>query len=569
MSQNLPDTTIDPEVLNGFIEESLEGLNSLDTLFLQLEKTPDDISPIHNIFRAVHSLKGNAPFFGFFKIKALAHDLESLLALVRDGSIRTSAPLITHLLACIDKFKVMLTRLQQGGPELVDTSKYNSLLERTQKYIKEKDSIALEQNVVPKVDHTKSATTQEPTTNNTAQNVAKSIRISEERIDTFLGFVGEMIIVSEMLRHLTVRLQTSEIEHEILRDFTSINHTFSQLSNGLENAIMAIRKVPVKPLLQKVPRLVRDIAQAKGKQISVEIVGDNTEIDKSLMELLDAPLTHMVRNAADHGIESSEKRLLAGKSATGTIKVRCQEDPKFFILEIEDDGAGLNYDGLKKKAVSLGLVKPDHTMTESEIINLLFMAGVSTAAEVSDISGRGVGMDVVKRSIESAGGSISVKSVANKGSIFTVKLIKSVTTQIIQGYVVKIADNFYVLPLEKVRESWKLDPDHISKIFDHVECVQRHNKTIPLIDLDRVLNSESKNHTYEDKLGITVALQENNVAFLVDKIIGTRQLVLKTIDELALNDKFFLGGALLGDGSIALVLDIDKLNTSIPVNLIN
>jgi two-component system chemotaxis sensor kinase CheA len=567
------DISIDPEVLNGFIEESLESLAALDSLFLQIERNPQDVSPVHNIFRAIHSLKGNAPFFGFMKMKALAHDLESLLAFIRDGSMRATPAIITHLLTCVDEFKAMLTRLHNGGAEVLNPTHHEALLLTTRKFLDRTAESSLVPETPPVAPVALAQTNTEasaaaPKSSN--EPMHKSIRIAEERIDTFLAFVGELIIVGEMLRHLSQRVQNPSSDQRFSRDLFAINEMFSQLSSGLEKAIMSIRKVSLKPLLQKVPRLVRDIAQAKGKQIVVEIVGEDTEIDKSLLDLLDAPLTHMVRNAADHGIETPEQRKIKNKEAQGKITINCREEEKFIVLEVKDDGAGLNYEGLTKKALSLGLINEGQKLGEEEVVNLLFMAGVSTAAEVSDISGRGVGMDVVKRSIESAGGSIKVESHANEGSTFTVKLTKSVTTQIIQGYVVEVGGNSFVLPLERVVEAWRLEPNDVVNVLEQIPCIQRHGGTLPLLDLGAYLgfiDSKPQSKTvpyvrgkeYADKLAVTLVLPNNNVALVVDGVLGIRQLVLKTIEGLELESKILLGGALLGNGSIALVLDTDRL----------
>ncbi|MCB0333385.1 MAG: hypothetical protein KDD55_07785, partial [Bdellovibrionales bacterium] len=238
----------------------------------------------------------------------------------------------------------------------------------------------------------------------------KSMRVAEEHIDTFLSYVGELLILGEMLVYLERRLAGIPGTNEVTSEFARLTESFSHLSNDLQKSLMSIRKVKVKTALQKVPRLVRDIAKNHGKEIRVETSGEEIEVDKSLIEMLDAPLTHMVRNAADHGIEKPDVREERGKEKTGTIFVSVSESEKFINVQVKDDGGGLNYDAIQSKAESLGLVRPGEKLTERQIVDFLFAAGVSTAKEVTDVSGRGVGMDVVKRNIEQSGGKIEVES---------------------------------------------------------------------------------------------------------------------------------------------------------------
>ncbi len=263
---------------------------------------------------------------------------------------------------------------------------------------------------------------------NEAKVEAKSVRVPEARIDMFLRYVGELLVVGDMFNHLQTRVRALSNTGLLARDFRRVNDTVAQLSTKLQVAIMSIRKVPLRPHLAKVPRIVRDVAVAKGKEISVEIHGEEVEVDKSLVELIDAPLTHMSRNAADHGVETPEKRLALGKPREGRVLIKIEETSRAVVLTISDDGAGLNLERIRAKGESLGLVKPGAEMTEKDLINLIFASGLSTAEIVSDVSGRGVGMDVVKRMIDEAGGTIQITTKTNQGTEFRLTLPKGVTT---------------------------------------------------------------------------------------------------------------------------------------------
>ena len=554
---NTGDTGLDKEILDGFIIESLESLASLDALFIQLEKNPEDIDVIHPIFRAMHSLKGNAPFFGLMKIKQLAHTLESVLVDLREKKFKAHKVLINQILKGIDFIRVILVRVQDGKPE-VDAE------DSVQLYLSELSTATqLKVDLVPTIPTEEIPTPSLKLTGPsvTAHEPQKTMRVTEEKIDTFLSFVGELIILREMLRHFQVKIQNVSTDHSLVKDLQQMNDLFSVLSTNLEQAIMSIRKVNVKPLLQRVPRIVRDIAVAKKKEIEVTIHGEETEVDKSLVEMLESPLMHMVRNASDHGIELPAERLKAGKNQVGNVAVSIIEEKSEIVLTVEDDGAGLNFERLQQKAESMGLIKKGQALGKKELIELLFLPGVSTAQEVSDISGRGVGMDVVKRAIEDAGGKIDVESVSGSGSIFTIRIPKSISTQIIQGYIVTIDSSAFVFPLESVHESWSVHKSEVGMILDKNGYISRHNEIMPFYSLASLLDMESATPESSDELLIvTLSNQGKKLAFAVDTIVGVRQLVLKELDSFMINTSgFFLGGAFLGDGGIAFVLDTQKI----------
>lgn len=541
-----PDSDLEREVFLGFLEESLESLSTLDSLFIKLERDPQDLTVIDAIMRPVHSLKGNAPFFGLMRIKSLAHELESLLVLVKARKIAARKAIVDHLLTGTDELRLMVERVRGGEAECHDESRVQLLIEITKQLAADTSEVTL----LPPVELPPEQVRQPK------GEATKHMRIPEERIDSFLEFVGETIIVGETLRHLIARLGELPIDRGIHREFVELQSVFARQLNGLEKSVMSIRKVSVKPLLQKVPRLVRDVAVARNKDIVVEIEGDDVEVDKSLIELLDAPLTHMARNAADHGIETPEVRVSRGKSPQGIIRVRCQELEHSLQLVVEDDGGGLNYAALQQKAEAMGLIPPGATMDEADVVNLLFMAGVSTAKEVSDVSGRGVGMDVVKRAIEDAGGSITVSSEPGFRTTFTLTLRKSVITQIIQGFVVSVADHYYALPSERIIESWSLATDAPSHVAGSEPFVSRGGRVRKVVSLRNVLGiSTSMQQTQE--LAVTLqASPGEEIVLLVDSVIGLKQLVLRELDPTVNPGGQFTGVSIMGDGKLALVLDM-------------
>jgi two-component system chemotaxis sensor kinase CheA len=393
------------------------------------------------------------------------------------------------------------------------------------------------------------------------EEAAKTMRVSEQYVDTFLSYVGELLVVRDMFNHLETRLGAHNGMQVLRTDFRRINETFATLSDALQKSIMSIRLVAVGNILQRVPRLVRDVAAASGKEIDVKIEGEKIEVDKSLVDLLEAPLTHMVRNAADHGIEPPDTRVAAGKPRAGSVKVSVIEMPNNLSLLIEDDGAGLDLDRIQKKAVELGIVAEGQRLTEEDVVNFLFQSGVSTASEVTDISGRGVGMDVVKRMVEEAGGTIHVSTQRGRGSKFEVVVPKTVTTQIVSGFLVESGRQRFVFPMTKVLETTRLETNHILTVATQGRCFKHHNRVIPLVSMDRLLELDRNGrHEKDYELVVTLAARQGNFGVAVDQVLGVQQVVLRHIRGLTCNSESIAGGALMGDGTVALIIDVDKMH---------
>ena len=391
----------------------------------------------------------------------------------------------------------------------------------------------------------------------------KSMRISESRIDTFLHYVGELLVVGDMFDHLQGRALGLSAGghpnlHLLARDLRRANETFGDLSNKLQGAIMGIRKVSIKPLLQKVPRIVRDASHAKEKEAVVVIEGDDVEIDKSLVDLMDSPLTHMSRNAADHGIERPDLREKAGKPRVGTILIKAAETSSSIVLTIEDDGGGLDLERIRAKAESLGLVKPGTVMTDQDVVNCIFASGLSTAETITDISGRGVGMDVVKRAIEDAGGTIQVSTVRGKGSKFVLSLPKRVTTQILPGYLMRLRGQLFVVPLDRVRETFRILPEEISTMANRGRCLMRHGEVLPLLALADALELPAMASVHR-ATAVTLESKHRLLAVEVDQVVGVQKVVVRSINGLPTTNRLLGGGALMGDGSVALILNVDAL----------
>lgn len=389
-------------------------------------------------------------------------------------------------------------------------------------------------------------------------SAVNSMRIPESQIDLFLSYVGELLVVGDMFSHLQKESTQNNQDWKFNAAFKVANDTFTTLSDDLQESIMAIRKVPVLELFNKLPRITRDIAALNHKEINLEIEGIDLLIDKSLIEILDAPMTHLIRNAADHGIEMPEDRERNGKPGAGTIKVSARDEGNLIVITMEDDGRGINLAAVHAKAVELGHIKPSAILSEDEILDCMFQSGLTTASEVTDVSGRGVGMDVVKNMIDNANGKIQVETHSGVGTTFTISLPKSVTTRIIQGFLVESGGINYVLPMNKVMQASSCEEGELTTIAGRGQCIERHDKILPFVSLRSLFESSNGNGARERSVIVTVDIRNKPCALEVDKVLGVQKVVFRSIKGIA-GPQSISGGALMGDGSVALILDVDKL----------
>jgi len=391
----------------------------------------------------------------------------------------------------------------------------------------------------------------------------RTMRVTESTIDAFLSYVGELVVVGEMYQHFHMRLASSNERSKDAIELKRINEGFDELSRQLQTSIMSIRMVPIAGVLKRMPRIIRDIAGAQKKDIQTIVEGTEIQIDKSLVDAIEGPMVHMVRNAADHGIESPEKRKEKGKEEQGTISITAIETADNIEITIQDDGNGLNLDALRKKAIAMNMSVGSEGLSDADLTNLVFAPGLSTAKEVTDVSGRGVGMDVVRRTIEERGGSILVNTEPGAGSVFKITLPKVVTTQILAGFVVGLSEQQYVLPLESVLHCFRPDGNSVTKVINKFKCVQVGECFIPVHELNSLLlGMDSDAMDSHEGTFIVVESNSESIALHVDEVIGIKRVVLKNIDGLDIAADLFMGGAVMGDGTVAMVLDVDQIGAS-------
>ncbi len=381
---------------------------------------------------------------------------------------------------------------------------------------------------------------------------SSSIRVAIEKIDMLINLVGELVITQSMLGQFAEDFDMSRIEQ--LRDGLS---QLSRNSRELQETAMQIRMLPISSAFNRFPRMIRDLSHKLGKKVELRITGENTELDKTVLEKITDPLVHLVRNSLDHGLETPEARRKAGKPETGVLELKAYHEGGNIVIEVVDDGAGLNTEKIKAKALEKGLIGPDDKLTEEEINNLIFQPGFSTADKVSDVSGRGVGMDVVRRNINDLGGQVYVTSERGKGSTLTIRL--PLTLAIIDGQLVKVGSEVYVIPLLSIDESLQVNPDNINRYKGTLDLYKLREEYIPIINLPEMFDIEPNAKRLADGLLVVVQSERRRVGLFVDELLGQQQVVIKSLEKNFRKLQGFSGATILGDGTVSLIIDVPGL----------
>ncbi|MCF6339030.1 MAG: chemotaxis protein CheA [Gammaproteobacteria bacterium] len=653
-----------------FVEESLEGLDIMESVLLDMNPGAADAEAIDNIFRAAHSIKGGAATFGLGDIANFTHVVETLLDEVRNGDRDITQDAIVLFLSSVDCIREMLSADQNG--EAIDQAHIEQVKAGLDKMLgseqecetdSEKDNAATSsatedsgweiifkpfpgmlrtgndvvrmfrelaglgdftavadtEKLPPVVDmdpeeaylswhitlhgeigkaqiseifewveddceleilpldgdKTESAVNDVTEENSpvdlqvesppperraeedqrqqparkTASPESSSIRVGIDKVDDLINMVGELVITQSMLSQLGEDFDMSRVER--------LNDGLAELERNtreLQESVMRIRMLPISFAFNRFPRMVHDLSAKLDKKIELTMSGEQTELDKTVMEKIGDPLVHLVRNSVDHGIESPEARKAAGKPETGVVNLNAYHQGGNIIIEINDDGAGLNYEKILAKAIERGLVGANEELPEEKVYELLFEPGFSTADVVSDVSGRGVGMDVVKRNIMALGGRVDVKSVPGEGSTFTIRL--PLTLAILDGQLVRVGNNTYIIPLVSIVESLLVDQKNVNEIAGKAEVYQLRSDYLPIIRLYEVFGIEPDHRSLDNGLLVVVEGDSKKGGLLVDELLGQQQVVIKSLETNFRRVEGLSGATILGDGTVALIVDV-------------
>ena len=598
----------DSDIVQDFLVESYENLDRLDRELVGLEKNPHDRDALGSVFRTIHTIKGTCGFLGFNKLEKVAHVGENLLTRLRDGQLTLNLELTTALLGMVDAVRQMLKEIQSTGQDgEVDYPELRETLTRLQQVgasaVKQAESPAHQEvpspapgkasppasskdialsppsvsgkpagtkapkaaklqpargamggpSVEPK--HEDVAAAQQTLESRSRDTVAETIRVGVNVLDKLMTLVGELVLARNQLLQISNTVEDTSLQ--------AVSQRMNLIATELQEEVMKTRMQPIGNIWSQFPRKVRDVALGCGKEVGIEMEGKETELDKTIIEAIKDPLTHLVRNSVDHGIELPEDRVKAGKDRIGRLILRAFHEGGQVNIEISDDGAGLNGERIRQKAVERGVITAEQAtrMTEREIFNLIFLPGFSTAEKVTNVSGRGVGMDVVKTNVEKIGGTVDVQSTLGRGTTVRVKI--PLTLAIIPALVVTCGGDRYAIPQVSLLELVRLEADEVGKGIElvHGAPVYRlRGRLLPLVYLNRELKLAADARPAKELDGAVniVVLQADDRQFglVVDEINDTEEIVVKPLRKQLKLVKTFAGSSIMGDGKVALILDV-------------
>ena len=588
-----------------FFEEAGENLQTLEAGLLHLESAGDDDELLNGVFRAAHSIKGGAASFGLTDVSGFAHVMEGLLDQIRRHERAITRDIASLLLRATDMLRGLMesARLETDPPPGVDA--LTAALEHARSQPHDgRDAVVTnavaeaapvlpeapglvtpevtssEEPSAPVVEAAPVAT--EPTVSGYAElwsaqgpdqaignprsvasdarrrsaeaeaNANASIRVSVRKVDALVDLVGELVISQSIVTQIAQAFTPEKLTqlHESLADV-------ERNTRELQERVMHMRMVPVASVFQRFNRVVRDLATTCGKRVRLETAGEDTEIDKGMIELLGDPLTHLVRNAVDHGLESEADRLAAGKSPEGKVSLVARTEGGSVTIDVCDDGKGLDRDRIHRKAIERGLLRPEDNPTEEQIFGMILQPGFSTAATITDVSGRGVGLDVVKRNVERLNGTLQVESEPGKGSVMRIRL--PLTLAILDGLVLSVGAHPFVVPLASIEESLRPTAETVHEVLGQGEVVIVRGESIPLLHTSRLLGLTSRLQKSTEGLVVIAVHQGRRFALLVEEVLGQQQVVIKNLDANYQRIEGTMGATIMGDGRVALILDVAGL----------
>ncbi len=604
------------EIVNDFILETDELLLGLDRDLIEMERTPDDLNLLNKIFRSVHTIKGAAGFLGFTQMVELVHQTENVLNKLRQGEMKVTPKINDAILKSVDIIKTLLSDIRNNDIKEIDISgilheltailgmkgadigagkaeskpavsgtkpqedvkpkKLGEILIEEKVVTKEQLDEVLESQVPPKLGEIlveKKIVTEEQVQKALSKQGAPSqpaehtIRVDINRLDNVMNLVGELVLGRNRLLQLASKLEELYEDNETIGILNENASHINLVTTDLQLAVLKTRMQPIRKVFTKFPRMVRDMARDMGKEINLEISGEDTELDKSVIEEIGDPLVHLIRNAIDHGVEMPEERMAAGKNRIGQVKLSAYYEGNNIVIEIRDDGKGMDTERIKEKAVEKGMITTEEAsrLGKKDAINFIFAPGFSTAKKITDVSGRGVGMDVVKTNITRLNGLIDVDTEYGKGSTILVKL--PLTVAIIQSLMVGTGREIFALPLASVVETVRISNKDIQSV-DRREVIKLRDSVLPLVRLNNVfhlssplskgergLSSDSKN---EWLYVVVIGIAEKRVGIIVEKLYGQEEVVIKSLGEY-ISTKGIAGATILGDGRVTLIVDLAQL----------
>jgi len=580
------------ELLTEFHAEALDHLQQIEAALLVLDEQPGDPEALNSIFRSFHTIKGVSGFLHLTPMHTLTHEVESLLDLARNHKLRLNSPIITEILNSRDAVQAMVQQitvaLENGTvpTQVIPVSHLMRAVKRlavpdgeTPLAVSAPAAVAAPAPTSAPVSHavkddsphapvaqvlhfnesTAPVGGAEPSvapkiTEATAQvktGSSSTVRVNTDKLDSLMDVVGELVIVQSQLSESArvLGIENSPLQRNISQ--------FGRLTKEMQHTAMSLRMIPIKPTFQKMERLARDLSRDFGKKVNFSVVGEDTELDRTVVEDIGDPLVHMVRNSLDHGLETTEQRIAAGKSEHGKVTLKAYHEGGNIVIELSDDGRGIDPDRILSKARKQGLVQPNAQLTKEEILNLIFLPGFSTAEKVTAVSGRGVGMDVVRRNIDKLRGKIEIVSEIGQGSTFRIRL--PLTMAIIDGLIVRVGEDRFILPSTSVQMALRPKKEAFYTVQGRGEVLDHRGKILPLHRLHRRFGIDGAIENPWEAIIVIVESNGRANALLVDDMVSKQEVVIKPLGGFLQSLAGISGGAILGDGNIALILDPGSL----------
>lgn len=559
------------EIINEFIIEAEEILEGLDPLFVELEQRGQDAEIINEIFRGMHTLKGAAGFLGFQKVVDVAHRAETILKKLREGEMIISPEITDAILKATDILRMLIYHIKTKEEVKEDINPVLNLLDSvlSQTLIPQSEESKIDiERVEETIEGMKTEEEKIIKPEETVSQIPKekekevaTLRVDVSRIDKVMDLAGEIVLARNRLLNLANKLEAKYSGDENVESLIETTAFLDRVTSDLQLAVMKMRMQPLQKVFVKFPRMVRDLARNLGKDIELEIKGEDTEVDKSVIENIGDPLVHIIRNSIDHGIESPDERIARGKPEKGKILIDAYQKGTQIVIDIIDDGKGIDVEAVKAKAITKGLITLEEAekMSDDAIINLIFLPGFSTKDISTEVSGRGVGMDVVKSNVAKLNGYVEIFTEKDKGTTFRISL--PLTLAIIQAMMIEVGEEIYAVPQSMIEETLRVKVSQLKEVSGQRVLTIRE-KVLPVFILNELLGVFGQMDS--DKKYILVAsVGDRRFCIAVDAVLGQEEIVIKTINGIDSETCGIMGATITGDGKVVLILDLALISRKV------
>lgn len=536
-----------PELLVKFVAESEEHLAKVEETLVGLESSGVSDAQLDDAFRAMHSFKGNCGICGYADMEKLTHRAETLMGEYRDHKRIPDEHSVSVLLQCVDVLRATLATIPGGDGKVPKLALLLDRMDNLDAWLDAPEQSGGRSGPVV----ADSISASQSKTDAAGNRGGGSIRVDTEKLDDLMNLVGELIIAE------TTVTKNPDLDGHEFENFQKAALNLNRLTRALQDITMAVRMVPIATTFRKMVRLVRDVSTKQKKRVELVLSGEDTEVDKTVVETIADPLIHLIRNSVDHGIEGPDERTRSSKEATGHVWLDAKHQGGEVWITIRDDGRGLNPERILEKAVERGIADPNGRYTDREIYDFIFEPGFSTASQVTEISGRGVGMDVVRRNVEAVNGRVEVSSELGKGAVFTLRI--PLTLAIIEGMLVRVGRSYYTIPLLAIRESVRAHASDITLLSDGGELLKLRRRHYPIVKLSEVHSVGGGVTSALDGILVIVESGERLACVLVDEVVGQRQTVIKPLPEYVKRVRGLAGCSILHNGDISLILDVEGM----------